>query len=90
MNKEVKELQDFLNSACGEITITINGSTPRVQGNLNESGFILAAFSLMKMIEQTQNHDMKEVMEMLINLNDLLGYHIKGRVYGVDVEYGDC
>lgn len=82
MNKEVKELQDFLNSANGEITITINGMMPHVQGNMNESGFILATFSLMKMIEQTQNHDMKEVMEMLINLNDLLGYHIEGTVYG--------
>lgn len=53
MNKELKELQDFLNSANGEITITINGMMPHVQGNMNESGFILATFSLMKMIEQT-------------------------------------
>lgn len=89
MNKEVKELQDFLNSAYGEITITVNGMTPHVEGNMNESGAILAVFSLMKLIERTQNHDMKEVMEMLINLNDLMGYHLEGRVYGEDVEYGD-
>lgn len=83
--KEIEELKEFLDSAKGEITITVNGMAPHVQGNMNESGFILATFSLMKMIEQTQNHDMKEVMEMLINLNDLLGYYVEGRIYGEDL-----
>lgn len=89
MNKEVKELTDFLNSAHGEITITINGMTPHVKGDMNDSGAILAAFSMLKMIEQKQGHDMKEVMEMLINLNDLLDYQIIGRIGGEDIEYGN-
>ena len=87
--KEIEELQEFLNSANGDLTITVNGMAPHISGNMNDSGAILAAFSMLKMIENTQGHDMKEVMEMLINLNDLLRYHIEGRVYGEDVEYGN-
>ncbi len=89
MSKEVEELKDFLDSAKGELTITVNGMAPHVSGDMNDSGAILAAFSLMKMIEHTQNHNMQEVMEMLIKLNDILGYHVEGRVYGEDVDYGN-
>lgn len=88
MNKEVEELKDFLDSARGELTITVNGMAPHVSGDMNDSGAILAAFSLMKMIEHTQNHNMQEVMEMLLNLNEIMGYHVEGRVYGEDVDYG--
>jgi hypothetical protein len=89
MIKEVEELKEFLDSANGNVTITVNGMVPHISGNMNDSGAILAAFSMLKMIEHTQGHDMKEVMEMLINLNDLLGYHIEGKVYGEDVKYGN-
>ena len=87
--KEVEELKEFLNSARGEITITVNGMAPHVSGKMNVPGVILAAFFLMKMIEHTQDHDMEEVMEMLINLNDIMGYHVEGTVCGKDVDYGN-
>lgn len=89
MIKEVEELKEFLDSAKGELTITVNGMAPHVSGNMNDPGVILAAFSLLKMIEHIQGHDMEEVMEMLINLNDIMGYHVEGTVYGKDVEYGN-
>lgn len=87
--KEIEELKEFLDSAKGEITITVNGMAPHVSGNMNDPGVILAAFSLLKMIEHTQDHDMEEVMEMLINLNDIMGYHVEGTVHGKDVDYGN-
>lgn len=89
MIKEVEELKEFLDSAKGEFTITVNGMAPHVSGNMNDPGVILAAFSLLKMIEHTQDHDMEEVMEMLINLNDIMGYHVEGTVHGKDVDYGN-
>lgn len=87
--KEIEELKEFLDSAKGELTITVNGMAPHVSGNINDPGVILAAFSLLKMIEHTQEHDMEEVMEMLINLNDIMGYHVEGTFYGEDVDYGN-
>lgn len=80
MIKEVEELKEFLDSANGNVTITVNGMVPHVTGNMNDAGAILAAFSMMKVIEEKQGHDMQEVMNMLNNLNEILGYTVIGKI----------
>lgn len=77
--KETETLEDFLNSAHGQLTITINGMVPNVKGTCNDPGAILAAFGCLKLIEGTSGCDFKELVNMMCELNDVMKYTIVNR-----------
>lgn len=77
--KETETLEDFLNSAHGQLTITINGMVPNVKGTCNDPGAILAAFGCLKLIEGRSGCDFKELVNMMCELNDVMKYTIVNR-----------
>lgn len=80
MDKQLNdELEDFLNSAHGELTITINGMVPNVKGKCNDAGAILAAFSGLKLLETQSGNDFEEVLSLMRDLQQVMGYQIFNR-----------
>lgn len=80
MKDQCKNLEEFLNNAHGEVNIKVDGMVPHVKGDLNDAGAILAAFSLLKLIEQTQCTDFDELFEAFKALNEIMKYEIVGKV----------
>lgn len=77
--KDADELEEFLNSAHGTLTITLNGMTPNVKGTCNDSGAILAAFSGLKILESQSGNDFEEVLSLMRDLQQVMGYEIFNR-----------
>lgn len=78
--KEVDDLIDFLNKAHGEITIKVDGMVPHVKGTINDSGMMMAAFACMKCIETKRGGSFDDTVEMMKDLNSIMGYHIQGEI----------
>lgn len=83
--KEMDELEEFLNSASGNLTITINGMVPNVKGNCNDAGAILAAFSGLKILEMQFGKDFDEIISLMHDLQKIMGYKIFDRNKGVEI-----
>ena len=82
---ELEELQKFLEKAHGEITIKVDGLVPHVEGTINDSGMKMAAFACMKCIETRGGGSFDDTVEMMKGLNDIIGYHVNGKIG--DAEY---
>lgn len=80
--KEIDDLKDFLSKAHGEITIRVDGIAPHVEGTINDSGMMMAAFACMKCIESKRGGSFDETVEMMKGLNSIMGYHIQGKIDG--------
>lgn len=80
--KEIDDLKDFLSKAHGEITIRVDGMAPHVEGTINDSGMMMAAFACMKCIEVNRGNSFDETVEMMKNLNSIMGYHAQGEING--------
>ena len=80
--KEVDDLKDFLDKAHGEITIRVDGMIPHVEGAINDSGMMMAAFACMKCIEKRRGGSFDDTVEMMKGLNSIMGYHIQGEIDG--------
>lgn len=77
---EFDELEIFLNTAHGEITIKVDGMVPHVEGNLNDAGALMATFGLLKLVEETQCANFDELLEKFKALNEIMGYRIIGKM----------
>ena len=84
--KEVDDLIDFLNKAHGEITIKVDGMVPHVEGTINDSGMMMAAFACMKCIETRRCGSFDDTAEMMKGLNDIMGYHVEGKISGEEYD----
>ncbi len=80
MKKEFDDLEEFLDKAKGQITITVNGMAPHVKGNINDQGIIMSALTMIKMLEVSQQGNFNEICNLLMQLNELMGYHIVGKI----------
>lgn len=80
--KEIDDLKDFLSKASGEITIKVDGMIPHVEGAINDSGMMMAAFACMKCIETRRGGSFDDTVEMMKGLNSIMGYHIQGEIDG--------
>lgn len=80
--KEVDDLKEFLNKAHGEITIRVDGMAPHVEGTINDSGMMMAAFACMKSMEVRGRGSFDDIVEMMRGLNYVMGYHIQGEIDG--------
>ena len=79
------ELEKFLNSAHGDFQITVDGMSPHISGNGNDAGILLAAFGLVKYMESQCENDFENALEIMRDLNMLLGYEIKGVAKGKEI-----
>lgn len=77
---EWEKLDEFLNNAHGEVRIKVNGMVPHVEGNLNDSGALMATFALLKLVEKTQDTNFDELFETFKALNEIMGYEIVGEL----------
>ncbi len=84
--KEVDDLIDFLNKAHGEITIKVDDMVPHVEGAINDSGMMMAAFALMKCIETRRCGSFDDTDEMMKGLNSIMGYNVKGTINGEEYD----
>ena len=84
--KEVDDLKEFLNKAHGEITIKVDGMIPHVEGNINDSGMMMAAFACMKCIETRRGESFDDTVEMMKGLNSIMGYHVEGKINGEEYD----
>lgn len=82
--KEIDDLKDFLSKAHGEITIRVDGMAPHVEGTINDSGMMMAAFACMKSLE-VRGGSLDNTVEMMKGLNNIMGYHVNGKIG--DAEY---
>ncbi len=82
---ELDELQKFLEEAHGEITIKVDGLVPSVTGTMNDGGLLLAAFACLKGLE-TRRGNLDDTVEMLKCLNVIMGYHVNGKIDGVEYD----
>ena len=82
--KEIDDLKDFLSKAHGEITIRADGMAPHVEGTINDSGMMMAAFACMKSLE-VRGGSFDNTVEMMKGLNNIMGYHVNGKIG--DAEY---
>jgi hypothetical protein len=80
--KEIDYLKDFLSKAHGEITIRVDGIAPHVEGAINDSGMMMAAFACMKCIETRRGGSFDDTVEMMKGLNSIMEYHIQGEIDG--------
>jgi hypothetical protein len=78
MNKDLDELEKFLQNAHGKITIEANGMIPHVSGNLNDAGMLMASFAMLKLAEDVLGGDFDEMMIMFKSLNEVMGYQTIG------------
>ncbi len=74
--KDADEVYEFLDSAEGNLTITINGMAPHIEGRCNDAGAILAAFSGLKILESQSGNDFEEVLSLMRDLQQVMGYQI--------------
>lgn len=77
--QQYDELENFLNSAHGKLTVTINGMTPNVQGSCNDAGAILAAFSGITLICAQSGKDFDEVLDIMHDLQEVMNYKLINR-----------
>lgn len=84
--KEIDDLKDFLSKAHGEITIRVDGMAPHVEGTINDSGMMMAAFACMKCIETRSGGSFDNTVEMFKGLNFIMEYHIEGKVNGEEYD----
>jgi hypothetical protein len=84
--KEVDDLKEFLNKAHGEITIKVDGMIPHVEGVINDSGMMMAAFACLKCIETRRGESFDDTVEMMKGLNSIMGYHAKGKINGEEYD----
>ena len=84
--KEVDDLKEFLNKAHGEITIKVDGMVPHVEGTINDSGMMMAAFACMKCIETRRGGSFDDTVEMMKGLNSIMGYHVEGKISGEEYD----
>lgn len=80
--KELDELKEFLEKANGKITIKVDGMIPHVEGTINDSGMMMAAFACMKCIEKRKGGNFNDTVEMMKKLNAVMEYHIQGKIDG--------
>ena len=83
--KEIDDLKDFLSKAYGEITIRVDGMAPHVEGTINDSGMMMAAFACMKSMEVRGSGSFDDTVEMMKGLNNIMGYNVNGKIG--DAEY---
>ena len=69
-NKE-KLIDDFLNGADGELTITVHGSDVDIKGEINKGGAFMAAYSLLKAISRQQEKTFSETLNFMDALSGL-------------------
>ena len=80
MDKQLADdLQEFLESATGKLTVTINGMVPNVKGDCNDAGAILAAFSGLKLLETQSGKDFDEILSLMQDLQQVMNYKIYNR-----------
>ena len=84
---ELEELQKFLEKAHGEITIKVDGLVPHVEGTINDSGMMMAAFACMKCIETRRGESFDDTVEMMKGLNSIMGYHVEGKINGEEYDW---
>lgn len=82
--KEIDDLKDFLSKAHGEITIRVDGMAPHVEGTINDSGMMMAAFACMKCIETRSGGSFDNTVEMFKGLNFII--EPKSVSAGVDID----
>ena len=80
--KEVDELKEFLEKAHGEITIDVDGMAPHISGTINDSGMMMAAFTCLKNLELGRGKKFDEVVELMKDLNAIMGCHAEGKING--------
>lgn len=74
-NKE-KLIDDFLNGADGELTITVHGSDVDMKGEINKGGAFMAAYSLLKAISRQQEKTFSETLGFMATLSGILNTEI--------------
>lgn len=72
------ELEEFLQKADAEFTVTVNGMVPNVKGHGNDPGLIMTAFGTLKILENT-GKSFDEILDMMKDLNAIMKYQIINR-----------
>lgn len=84
--KKLDEIKEFLEKANGEITVTVDGMAPHVSGTANDSGMMLVAFACLKCLEVGRDKNFDDTLEMMKNLNAIMGYHVSGKIDGEEYD----
>lgn len=74
-NKE-KLIDDFLNRADGELTITVHGLDVDIKGEINKGGAFMASYSLLKSISRLQEKTFSETLDFMAALSGILNTEI--------------
>ena len=74
--KEFDNLEEFLETARGTMTIDVNGMVPHITGDMNDAGAIMAVFGAVKSLELTIGMDFEKATDILKQLNNVMNYKI--------------
>ena len=76
MENEEKIIDDFLNGADGELTITVHGMDVDMKGEINRGGAMMAAYSLLKAISRQQERTFSETLKFMDALSGILNTEV--------------
>lgn len=81
VEKELNELEEFIETAHGTMTIEVNGMIPHVTAkHINEQGALMATFGALHTYCIMHGGDFDEIVDILKNLNQVMKYQVAGNM----------